>query len=142
MKSVLNLLLGSFFGIGLILSDMINPETVKGFLGIYEDWNPALAFVMIGAISMMSISWYLTKLFRKPVFGDSFPKTTNTNITAPLILGATIFGIGWGLVGLCPGPLIVNLSFGYWQTTLFCFSMIVGIICSNLASSYIRFFSI
>lgn len=103
MKTLLALLSGLLFGVGLAISGMADPKVVQGFLdvsGIWRgDWNPALAMVMIGAIPTTFL------LYRKA--GDKVPPPSG-EITRPLMLGSALFGLGWGLVGICPGPALEN----------------------------------
>lgn len=101
---------GLLFGIGLTVSEMVNPARVLGFLDITGTWDPTLAFVMAGAVIVSTIGYHIALKMPDPVFGDHFALPTSTGIDTRLLGGAAIFGIGWGLVGLCPGPAIAGLS--------------------------------
>lgn len=106
------LLAGLVFGLGLTVSEMVNPAKVLGFLDLFGDWDPSLAFVMGGALIVTAIGYRLVWMRPRPVFADRFQVPGNRDIDARLAIGAVLFGIGWGLVGLCPGPAIAALGFG------------------------------
>ena len=110
MNKVVSLACGIIFGIGLVISEMINPEKVLGFLNIFRDWDPSLAFVMIGALIISTPVFHLFKKNDKPLFSSSFSIPTNKEIDKKLIIGAVFFGSGWGLIGLCPGPAITSIA--------------------------------
>ena len=128
MKSLFALICGAVFGIGLYKSGMTDTTKVQGWLDIFGDWDPTLAFVLGGAIIPMTIAWQLTKKFKKPALANLFPKKPEQKISKSLIIGSIMFGGGWGLSGLCPGPAIASLSFGGWQGLLFFFTMALGMI--------------
>jgi uncharacterized protein len=123
---VSSLVTGTLFGAGLALSDMINPARVLAFLDLAGDWDPALAFVMGGAIISMVIAYALSKRMRTPLFDKSFFIPENRVMDSRLIFGAALFGVGWGLVGFCPGPAISGLILGAWQPWLFVMAMLAG----------------
>ena len=116
---------GSLFGIGLLFSGMTDTSKVQGWLDVFGDWDPTLAFVMSGAIVPMFLTWKYSK-GRKPIFGDKFPAPPSSDINQDLIIGSILFGMGWGLAGLCPGPAIASISFGKSQGALFVLAMIFG----------------
>ena len=116
---------GSLFGIGLLLSGMTDTSKVQGWLDFFGNWDPTLAFVMGGAMIPMFIAWRFTK-GRKPIYAEKFPAEPQSNINRDLILGSALFGVGWGLAGLCPGPAIASLSFGGSQSALFVLAMLLG----------------
>ncbi len=118
---------GLFFGQGLIVSRMIDPKKVMDFLDVFGDWDPSLAFVMIGAIVVTSIGYRILFKTKKPLFADMFRLPLSRQIDRKLIIGAVIFGIGWGMAGLCPGPALVDVSLGLSSVIVFVVSMIVGI---------------
>jgi uncharacterized membrane protein YedE/YeeE len=126
---------GTIFGAGLALSDMINPARVLAFLDVAGDWDPALAFVMGGAIIPMVIAYALSKRMRAPLFDKSFFIPENRIMDSRLILGAALFGIGWGLVGFCPGPAISGLILGAWQPWLFVIAMLAGMWIHRIATT-------
>ena len=109
MKNFLSLFIGFIFSIGLSLSGMIDPAKVKGFLDIFNAWDYSLMFVMGGAVGVNLILFPLI-LRHHPVFSDKFSLPINKSIDKKLIFGSVLFGIGWGLSGICPGPALVNLA--------------------------------
>jgi len=117
---------GIVFGAGLALSDMINPARVLAFLDLFGAWDPTLAFVMIGAIVPSYIAYRMSQNMAEPVFHTDFHIPENRMVDRRLIAGGTMFGVGWGLVGYCPGPAIAGLAFGTWQTAAFVGAMLVG----------------
>ncbi|MBB3967350.1 MULTISPECIES: YeeE/YedE family protein [Rhizobium/Agrobacterium group] len=119
---------GIVFGFGLSLSGMLNPARVQGFLDVLGNWDPSLAFVLGGAVAVAFIGVQVMKKMRHPAFDDSFHVPTNRTIDAPLVIGSALFGIGWGIGGLCPGPAVASLSVGFPQTVLFVVAMLVGMI--------------
>ena len=132
------LVAGVLFGAGLVLSDMINPARVLGFLDVFGNWDPALAFVMGGAVLASGIGFLVSRRLRTPLFGDRFVIPENRLLDAQLIGGAALFGIGWGLVGFCPGPAVAGLVFGLWQSWLFVVAMIAGMLLHSLVASMPR----
>ncbi len=109
-KNITALVCGLIFGIGLSLSQMINPNKVQGFLDITGNWDPSLAFVMIGALAVTFITFKWVLKRPTPLLDEDFYVTKNKQVDKPLLFGATIFGIGWGLSGYCPGPSIAGLG--------------------------------
>jgi len=126
MNKLVSLITGIIFGIGLVISDMINPEKVLGFLDIFGNWDPSLAFVMIGALIVSSPMFHLLKKRKKPIFANEFNYSNNKNLNKGLIYGSVLFGAGWGLVGLCPGPAISSLALLNIYSIIFVASMFVG----------------
>ena len=127
MRSLLSALVaGLIFGAGLILSEMVNPRRVQGFLDITGNWDPTLAFVMGGALLVTGIGYKLLFSRGKPFFEASFSVPTNRVIDAKLIIGAALFGVGWGLSGLCPGPAIVGASTFNQEILVFVAAMVAG----------------
>ena len=129
------LLVGLIFGAGLTLSDMINPARVLAFLDIAGAWDPTLAFVMGGAIVPSAIAYAISRNMSRPLLGGAFFIPENRRLDPPLLLGAALFGIGWGLVGFCPGPAISGLVLGYWQPWLFVAAMLIGMLLHRIATS-------
>nr|WP_298101140.1 YeeE/YedE family protein [uncultured Shinella sp.] len=120
------LLSGIVFGFGLSLSGMLNPVRVQGFLDVFGNWDPSLAFVLGGAVAVAFIGVQVMKKMRRPTFDDSFHLPTDRKIDAPLVIGSALFGLGWGIGGFCPGPAVASLSVGLPQTLLFVVAMLVG----------------
>ena len=117
---------GLLFGGGLIVSGMINPAKVIGFLDLFGQWDPSLAFVMAGAVAVTFIGFRFVLRRDRPYFAPSFSLPSSTDIDAPLLFGPALFGIGWGLVGLCPGPAIAALVASPQTTWVFFVSMVMG----------------
>jgi len=129
MKQILaSFLAGLLFGTGLALSSMIDPNKVLNFLDVAGNWDPSLAFVMIGALSVSFIAYHFVPKRRKPIFENKFRLPTRTDIDTSLVLGATLFGIGWGMAGFCPGPALSIMGMGLLDPTIFVISMIAGFI--------------
>ena len=125
MRGLTSFISGSLFGVGLLFSGMTDTSKVQGWLDVFGDWDPTLAFVMGGAIIPMFLAWKYSH-GRKPIFGNKFPDPPRSNINRDLITGSVLFGMGWGLAGLCPGPAIASLGFGGTQGVIFALAMICG----------------
>ena len=125
-RTLVAVLCGALFGAGLVVSDMINPARVLAFLDVAGAWDPSLAFVMGGALIPAAAAYAWRRKLEKPVLEARFHVPTSRTINTPLIAGAVIFGLGWGLVGLCPGPAIAALVSGKWQAVVFVLAMIAG----------------
>ena len=126
MSKLVSLICGIIFGIGLVISEMINPSKVLGFLNFFGDWDPSLAFVMLGALIISSPFFHLFKNNKKPIFTESFSYSNNKEINKNLIIGSSLFGAGWGLIGLCPGPAIASLALFNINSAVFVIAMFVG----------------
>ncbi|MEP7125881.1 MAG: DUF6691 family protein [Byssovorax sp.] len=132
MKSKLAALLaGLVFGAGLVISGMTNPAKVLGFLDIFGRWDPSLAFVMIGAIGVHFVLLRLILRRPGPLLGGVFERPLREAIDAPLVVGAAVFGVGWGLGGVCPGPGIVDAASGSGYAIVFMIGMTLGIIAEH-----------
>jgi uncharacterized membrane protein YedE/YeeE len=129
---------GLIFGIGLLISGMTQPAKVLGFLDIFGRWDPTLAFVMAGAVAASSVGYALARRARRPVLVARHLWPTQTDIDRPLIVGSILFGIGWGLVGLCPGPALENLATLSWPVAVFVLAMIAGMGVQDLRQSWAR----
>ncbi len=125
-KALFGLVAGFVFGLGLTISQMINPEKVLGFLTLDQNWDPSLALVMLGALVVTGIGYRLVWRRKTSWLGDGFQIPTARHIDAKLVGGAVLFGLGWGLVGLCPGPAIAALSVGGLQVVWFVLAMVGG----------------
>jgi len=133
MSKIISLVCGIIFGIGLTVSQMIDPEKVLGFLNIFGDWDPSLAFVMFGALIISSPFFHLFKNNKKPICAKNFNYTTNKKINKKLIIGSSLFGVGWGLAGLCPGPAIASLALLNINSAVFVVTMFVGFYLAKLS---------
>ncbi len=126
MSLLISFFSGLIFGLGLIVSGMTNPVKVIGFLDIFGQWDPSLAFVMMGAILVGFFAFRHTKKTHKTLLGETAHLPTGHQIDRPLLLGAALFGIGWGLAGYCPGPALGSLLSGGLKPFIFTASMIAG----------------
>lgn len=125
-QHIVTLVAGLLFGLGLGYAQMIDPEKVIGFLDLFGAWDPTLAFVMGGAVVVTLITFRFILKRPHPIFGSKFYVPTRQDIDKPLVLGAVLFGIGWGIGGYCPGPAITALVLGSLNPVLFIVAMIVG----------------
>ncbi len=126
MRTVAALLAGLLFGVGLALSGMLDPARVLGFLDIAGAWDPSLAFVLGGAVSVAAVGTAIARRLDHPVLADAFDVPTSRRIDAQLIGGSALFGIGWGLAGFCPGPALAALSLGLPKAFVFVGAMTLG----------------
>ena len=126
MQAVASLISGLIFGLGLILSGMTNPQKVQNFLDIFGVWDPSLAFVMAGAIIVASVGFVILRGKDKPIFADKFDWPSSVTIDLRLVVGAAVFGIGWGLSGFCPGPALTSASLMTTGTLVFLPAMLIG----------------
>lgn len=127
-KIVAAFVLGSLFGLGLIQSEMVNPARVLGFLDVSRQWDPTLAFVMAAALLITALGYRVVLSNDKPWFEAGFSVPTNRVIDARLIVGAALFGMGWGVAGLCPGPALVGVATLNTDIAVFVLAMIAGMI--------------
>lgn len=125
-QSIAALVAGIVFGVGLAVSQMVNPAKVLGFLDITGRWDPSLALVMSGALAVTFVGFRLTQSRSAPLFGPRFELPTRRDLDRRLIGGAVVFGVGWGLVGFCPGPAFASLGFGLIESLIFVLAMIAG----------------
>ena len=123
---LLALAAGVLFGLGLTVSGMVNPARVLGFLDVAGDWNPTLAFVLAGAVVVAGAGFALARLRATPLLEPTFLTPARSGLDGRLIGGALIFGVGWGMVGYCPGPALAALALGRWETLLFVLAMLAG----------------
>ncbi len=131
-RILLALIAGGLFGAGLFISGMTDTSKVQGWLDVFGNWDPTLAFVMGGAILPMAIAWVFTK-GRTPVVGGDFPAPSDPKLGRNLVLGSVLFGVGWGLAGLCPGPAVASLSYGGWPHWVFFAAMLAGMAIAPMA---------
>lgn len=126
MKNLISLISGILFSLGLGVSGMLNPVKVKGFLDLSRVWDPSLMFVMIGAIAVYAILFRLITKRSKPICEHTFSLPTKKDIDFKLIAGSALFGIGWGIAGICPGPGIANLATGLSSAFVFVIVMVLS----------------
>ncbi|MHA1529650.1 MAG: DUF6691 family protein [Alphaproteobacteria bacterium] len=133
MRVLVALASGALFGLGLIVSDMVNPARVLGFLDLAGAWDPTLAFVMGGALIPMAVAWRIAAARPAPVCGATFPGPPAARLDLRLLGGAVLFGAGWGLVGFCPGPALTALGIGSTQAVIFTVAMLAGMFGHGIA---------
>ena len=135
MRVVMALVAGAVFGVGMSLSGMANPARVLGFFDVAGAWDPTLAFVMGGAMVPMLVAWRLRARMERSVLGAELPGPASRTIDAKLIGGSALFGVGWGIVGLCPGAVVPALAFGGWPVALFLAAMLAGMLIAGRAQA-------
>ena len=129
---------GVLYALGLGISGMTQPEKVVSFLNVLGDWDPSLIFVMLGA-SMTYLTGYVFILKRsKPAFARAFTLPTSRDVDRPLVFGSLLFGLGWGLVGFCPGPALVALATGYDSVLIFLLAMGFGMYSFEVLDSRLK----
>lgn len=133
MKHLSALFVGAIFGMGIALSGMANPAKVLNFFDVAGDWDPSLAFVMGAALLTASIGYRLVLgKQKKPLFEDKFTLASNHQITLRLVAGSTVFGVGWGISGFCPGGAIPALGLGNIEAPIFVASLIAGLLAARV----------
>jgi uncharacterized protein (TIGR01244 family) len=130
MRGFFAALSGSIFGVGLLLSGMTDTTKVQGWLDVFGAWDPTLAFVLGGAIIPMAIAWRVAARRQTSILGTPLPSAPNPKLDLALIVGSVLFGAGWALAGLCPGPAIASLSFGGWGGMVFLLAMLAGMLAA------------
>ena len=138
MRNLFALLAGLIFGVGLCLSGMIEPAKVQGFLDLAGLWDPSLALVMGGAIAVAFPAFLLARRRRVALFGESMQIPDRRAIDAPLVAGSLMFGVGWGLAGICPGPGIVDVGFLNPRALVFVAAMALGMAAHRLLRPRLR----
>jgi len=128
------LALGLLFGLGLGVSGMTHPDKVLGFLDLAGDWDPSLALVMVGAIAAFSLVFVVARKRPAPILGGRFPRLPRRP-DGRLLGGAALFGLGWGLAGLCPGPALVDLGAGLGDVAIFSVAMVGGMVLHRLVGA-------
>ena len=117
---------GILFGGGLAIGGMTNPARVRGFLDVLGEWDPTLAFVMGGAVVVMALAWRVQSRMTRPIFAERFSFSDRNRLDLRLIGGAALFGVGWGVAGLCPGPAVASLSVAPAMAIPFVAAMLAG----------------
>ena len=126
MRLLLALIAGGLFGSGLFISGMTDTTKVQGWLDVFGNWDPTLAFVMGGAMIPMAVAWAFARRRRVALLGSALPARPEQSITPSLAAGSALFGIGWGLAGFCPGPAMASISFGGVAGLVFLLAMVAG----------------
>ncbi|ANF83302.1 YeeE/YedE family protein (plasmid) [Acinetobacter sp. NCu2D-2] len=129
MKNILAFVFGSLFSVGLMFSGMSNPQKVIDFLDVFGNWDASLAFVMMGAIAVAFIPFQKAVRSSTPttVFNQPIDLPSNNKIDAKLIIGALMFGAGWGIAGICPAPSLTLIGLGHYQVLYFIVAMLAGV---------------
>jgi uncharacterized membrane protein YedE/YeeE len=117
---------GTIFGAGLTVGGMTDPARVRGFLDLFGDWDPTLAFVMGGAVLVMALAWAVQRRMLRPFFADGFALPDRNDLTPRLVGGSALFGVGWGIAGLCPGPGFAALAIAPAEAAIFVAAMLAG----------------
>lgn len=125
-RHLTGLLAGCIFGLGLVISGMTDTVRVQGWLDVFGDWDPTLAFVMGGAILPMALAWRVAARRETSYLGLALPEPPKREVGPNLIIGSVLFGMGWALAGLCPGPAIASLSFGGLGGLVFLIALLAG----------------
>ena len=123
---------GTIFGAGLTFGGMTDPARVRGFLDLFGDWDPTLAFVMGGAVLVMALAWIVQRQMLQPVFAEGFSLPDRNDLTPRLIGGSALFGIGWGIAGLCPGPGFAALAIEPVSASIFVVALLAGMVLVRL----------
>ncbi len=132
MKIVISLIAGVLFGFGLSISQMTNPAVVIGFLDVTGQWNIQLGVVMFSALLTTTIGYFFIFKFKKPLLTTEFLLPTKKDIDKNLIIGSIMFGVGWGLVGLCPGPALTDMITGSSDLLLFTSTLCLGVLLHSV----------
>ena len=132
MKNLFAFIFGSIFALGLMISGMSNPVKVLSFLDILGEWDISLMFVMIGAIAVAFIPFQKAIRHPRTILGETIALPQNRQIDKKLIIGAVLFGIGWGIAGICPAPALTLIGLGYTQIWYFIIAMLIGMFLHHL----------
>lgn len=133
-RPLVALMSGLLFGLGLIISGMVNPAKVVGFLDLAGNWDPSLIFVMGGGVTVTTATFWLVLRRQRPLFETKFYLPTKADLDGRLLSGAALFGIGWGLAGLCPGPALTGLATLEPSVVLFGGAMLIGMVLQHLTA--------
>lgn len=131
MTGISGFIAGVLFGLGLLLAGMANPAKVLGFLDVAGAWDPSLALVMVGAIGAALLPMAWARRHPLALLGAKMQLPARRDMDRRLVVGSLVFGAGWGLAGVCPGPALVLLPGGYWQAWLFVAAMLAGMVVFN-----------
>jgi len=132
MSLLFSLAAGVIFGAGLTISDMVNPSRVLDFLDVAGSWDPTLGFVMAGALAVTAVGYRLVFRRNAPLLDNKFHLATQTRIDLPLVGGAALFGVGWGLAGMCPGPALTDLVTFDPKVLVFVAAMLMGMMAARV----------
>lgn len=141
-RLVSSALAGGLFGAGLLVSGMTDTLKVQGWLDVFGAWDATLAFVMAGAILPMAVAWRVAARMYHPVLGGAFPEIPRRGVDARLVVGSVLFGAGWALAGLCPGPALASLGYGGWGGLLFLLAMLAAMLAAPALSARVETLSL
>jgi uncharacterized membrane protein YedE/YeeE len=130
MRQIWAFIAGGVFGTGLLISGMTDTRKVIGWLDVFGSWDPTLAFVMGGAVAVMAVAWRIAAARSHPALGGSFPAAPEPRLGRNLVLGSVLFGMGWGLAGLCPGPAMASVTWGGTGGIVFLAAMGAGMLAA------------
>lgn len=133
MRNLFAVIAGGLFGSGLLVAGMVDTQKVQGWLDIFGNWDPTLAFVMGGAVLPMIVVWRIAARRDVSLIGVPMPRDFPKYVDRNLVFGSLLFGAGWGLAGFCPGPALGSLTFGGWQSVLFVLAMGLGMAITPMA---------
>ena len=139
MKNISALICGVLFGLGLAVSEMVNPPKVLWFLDVTGTWDPSLLFVMAAGLTLTALTFRPLLKRSRPLLDRQFHMPSRTGINRQLVTGAAIFGVGWGLVGYCPGPAIASLAYGKTESVIFLLAMVAGFYGSRRFRRAVRY---
>lgn len=137
MRNLYALIAGSLFGAGLFTSGMTDTTKVQGWLDLFGNWDPTLAFVLSGAILPMSIAWKIAGKHKKTVLGNPYPGTPSREVDSNIIMGSLLFGAGWGLAGLCPGPSMAAITYNGVGGLVFVAAMLTGMLMARFIKPFV-----
>lgn len=129
---------GTLFGAGLTISGMTDPARVRGFLDVLGAWDPTLVFVIGGAVLVMAVAWRIRNHMGTPIFAERFSLPDRNDLDGRLIAGSILFGIGWGIAGLCPGPAVASLALSPLDVLPFVLAMLAGMAAQQALSLILR----
>ena len=132
IRPIVTLVAGTVFGAGLTVGGMTDPARVRGFLDLFGDWDPTLAFVMGGALVVMALAWRIVPGMARPLFDEGFHVPSAKDLDPKLLGGAALFGIGWGVAGLCPGPGFAALAIEPISAAIFVVALLAGMAVHRL----------
>ena len=138
MAFVVTFVVSLLFGLGLIVSGLANPAKVQNFLDITGTWDPSLIFTMGGAVVTTALGFLLVFRLERPMFAEMFHLPAARDIDGNLVAGSALFGVGWGLVGYCPGPALTALTIGGSPTLVFVAAMLAGMMLGRLLPSIVN----
>ncbi|MFC0387664.1 DUF6691 family protein [Muricoccus vinaceus] len=136
-RTITSLVSGILFGLGLVISQMVNPQKVLAFLDIMGNWDPSLAYVMGAAIPVAALGFALAKRRKTPFYAASYSGPTKTGVDGRLVVGSIMFGAGWGLAGFCPGPVLASFLLAGTPVVVFLVTMLIGMAAFSVVDHHL-----